>query len=113
MEATDSEKILQLSVFVEDLDPKEDKIISPRAEVRKGPADWHAIIGDEIAGKYIKRVQQETFAPESIIATGKGSLGEHISNVVDMFSVGISRNTPQVAYNRSDARTREHRTDRT
>lgn len=62
-------KILQISVYVENVDRQ--KKLSPRAEVIKGLPDWYSIIGEEVAGKNIKRVQEEFSPRGDMIVTGK------------------------------------------
>lgn len=62
-------QILQISVYVENASVQ--KKISRRAEVIKGLPDWYAIIRDEVTGKYIKRVQEESPTRGNMIVTGK------------------------------------------
>ena len=49
---------------------KRDDKLSRRANVIKGLPDWDGIIRDEAAGKYIKRVQEESVSRENMIVTG-------------------------------------------
>ncbi|KJZ70774.1 hypothetical protein HIM_09824 [Hirsutella minnesotensis 3608] len=58
-----------ISVYVEDVQ-RSDKI-SSRAEVIKGLPDWYSIVKDEVAGKYIKRVQEEASTRGDMVVTGK------------------------------------------
>jgi hypothetical protein len=62
-------KILQTSVYVENVDRQ--KKISPRTEVIKGLPDWYSTIREEVAGKCIKRVQEESSPRGNTIVTGK------------------------------------------
>ncbi|UNI15348.1 hypothetical protein JDV02_001888 [Purpureocillium takamizusanense] len=64
--------ILQISVYVEHV--KRDDKISPRANVIKGLPHWGTILRDEVAGKYIKRVQEEAKVREDMIVTVSASL---------------------------------------
>lgn len=68
----DKQKILQISVYVENLESG--KEISSRTEVIEGLPDWHSIIQNEVEGRLIKRVQEESSTLESMIVTGKSQL---------------------------------------
>ncbi|XP_044715029.1 uncharacterized protein HRG_11297 [Hirsutella rhossiliensis] len=69
-------KILQISVYVEHA--KRDDKISPRANVIKGVPDWDTIVREEVAGKHIKRVQEEAKTRENMIVTVSASSGIRI-----------------------------------
>ncbi|KAJ2982302.1 hypothetical protein NQ176_g1475 [Zarea fungicola] len=67
----DNGYILQISVYVEDVEIGER--ISRRAEVIKGLPDWYSIIQEEVKGKLIKRVQEESSTVGSMIVTVSAS----------------------------------------
>ncbi|KAJ3494077.1 hypothetical protein NLG97_g4307 [Lecanicillium saksenae] len=67
----DNGYILQISVYVEQV--QIGQRISRRAEVIKGLPDWHSIIEEEVKGKLIKRVQEESPTIDSMIVTVSAS----------------------------------------
>lgn len=63
----DNGYILQISVYVEHVNLE--KRISRRAEVIKGLPNWHSIVQNEVKGKLIKRVQDESSVLGSMVVT--------------------------------------------
>lgn len=66
---TDKHQILQVSVFVEQLNEACD--LGRRAKVMVGLPDWSGIMRSESEGRLIRKVQEEEATRDDMIVTGK------------------------------------------